>query len=309
MWLMDINTLFPDVETLRVYVKVTSATPDVTLRPFLKEAFEAYVVRYFSSMLEVMEKDVKAVELARMTVGPLAMALAADEMSVNIGDSGITVQSNRNGNLVPASDAKIQAAKLAMAKRGFRALEGLCRHVMERPETYPELRKEDWAERLAGILPTYTDFSALVAMPCLFMAFLTVAPVIRQLQEMELKAAIGETLYGRLVAYARSGRRDEAFERLLNAAKCFLCNKAAYLFSSSRTKEERCFSGNMEFPAAVYPLFYDVTDTGNFYGKFAEKAMAAIQDIMGRFQEELGVGKPEALEYNGPERKVFYSLG
>lgn len=96
-------------------------------------------------------------------------------------------------------------------------------------------------------------------------------------------------------------------ERLLNAAKCFLCNKAAYLFSSSATKEERNFSGAMEFPAAVYPLFCDTADTGNYYGKFAEKAMAAVADVVTRYA--LAEDNGGKLEYNGPCKKAFYSMG
>lgn len=306
---MDINDLFPDTEALRQYVNVVSATEFTTFKPFLKEAFRTYILKYFGSMTQQINNDLIAVDLVKAAVAPLAMAMAVDELCVSIGNAGITVQSSKDGSRVPASDAKIRMAKLAMAKRGIDVLGELCRHIKENPGSYPKPEKEDWAAGINGILPTYTEFHGMIAMPGAFMAFMTVAPTIAQLQKLELKQTLGNELYLNLINYNQLQEKKEAFEKLREAAVTFLCNKAAWLFSSAKTKEERNFNGNLEFPAAVYPIFYDKVDDGNYYAEFAEKAMTEIKSVMKEEAEELGIGKAEGMDFNGPKRKIFYALG
>ena len=139
-------TLFNNIEDLRMVVKVGASMPWSSIEPYINDAVDIYLPRHLGR--EVVDKitadDAELVRLLRRAVGPLAFYLGADEMGVNIGDSGITVQ-NDHGHRSPASDAKIAAAKRSMLSRGYAALSDVIDYLITKgnvPEGSPLHRRK-----------------------------------------------------------------------------------------------------------------------------------------------------------------------
>ena len=115
--------LIANIEDLRRTIKVNATLPFETVEPYIAYATTHYLQRYigkplYLSMVDYVKWDVPAadnvpmdelLELCKQAIGPLAVALGTDELSIMIGDSGHTV--SKSDTKTPASDAKILLAK------------------------------------------------------------------------------------------------------------------------------------------------------------------------------------------------------
>ena len=113
------NLLITDIEQLRETVKMNAVVPFESVRPFIQDATDIYIEPNIGeATLAKAEADETLKEKICRALGPLAVSLATDELGIQYGDAGITVQ-NKQGERSPASDAKIAAAKANLYYRGM----------------------------------------------------------------------------------------------------------------------------------------------------------------------------------------------
>ena len=174
-------TLFNNIEDLRKVVKMSASMPWSSIEPYINDAASIYLPRHLGREVvdKIMYGDVELIQLLRRAVGPLAVYLGADEMSINIGDSGITVQ-NEHGHRSPASDAKIAAAKRSMLSRGYAALSEVIAHLIANgkvPEGSPLHRRK------LCLVDSLSVFEEVVSINGCYVSYFELLPLMLHVQD------------------------------------------------------------------------------------------------------------------------------
>ncbi|MCR5139452.1 MAG: hypothetical protein K6B45_04740 [Bacteroidaceae bacterium] len=298
-------TLFADAEDLRSVVKINASIPWSSLLPYIDSAWNIYLLRYFSAAYLdlVPETDVVFWGHARRAVGPLAVALSADEMSISIGDSGITVQ-NDQGKRSPASDAKIAAAKRSLILRGMAALSDLIRYALA-SAVYDRSGCPMLVQLQRMLVADIETFESYVSLQGDYVAFFDLLPLMRGVQE-RLAASIGQSLFARLL----QSERTETITALADLCKPYVIYRCAQLHTSKTTRQQRSRVDVVEWHPVVRPLFDDAEGDGNWYGEMADAALASVTAFIEAHAEELDV-QPSSIadDWNGPGKRIFNLYG
>ena len=105
------NTIIPDIETLKTVVKINAAIPYESIECFMEDAQEIYILSQIGNKtFEKSSEDGILKNKILRALGPLTLMLATPELGISYGDNGITVD-NQQGKRSPANEAKIEAAK------------------------------------------------------------------------------------------------------------------------------------------------------------------------------------------------------
>lgn len=306
------STIIPDIDTLKQVVKINASIPWESIEPFINDARDIYLEPQVGNVLVELAEEGSDQELtARMlrVLGPLSLSLATDELGVQYGDSGITVD-NVQGKRSPANEAKIAAAKANLFFRGMQALDRLLDYLARHPDRYP-----DYTDHLAAIdsapcfirsAQDYQDIG-LVNIDYSTLTYRTMLPTLRQLQVRHLQELLPLKLYGKLLAATGLSAKESVLRELCVR---YLANKAAELYTSQSSREQRGDNGaRPEYQPVIRPLYNDMDDTGNFFGKQADYYAGKITGFLTENAEELGFAPaPAAMDYNGKERKLFTSI-
>ncbi len=300
------NMLITDIDQLRETVKMNAAIPFESIAPFIADATDIYLEpNVGAAILEKAGEDDTLKEKLCRALGPLTLSLATDELGIQYGDAGITVQ-NKQGERSPASDTKIAAAKSNLYFRGMQALDRLLAWLSARPDDYPE-----YAQHAEGITPVgclirsarqYQD-EGLVNIDYSTLSFRAMLPVLLQIQVRNVSQLLGEALYQRLLL------GEDGLEPLRLLCVRYMAAKCAELHTSQTGREQRLNGNQPEFAPLIRPLYTDQTDTGNYYAAQAAFYADQISGWMQQHPEESGTdtgGCP--LDWNSKEKRIFTTI-
>ena len=294
-------TLFNNIEDLRKVVKVGASMPWSSIEPYINDAVDIYLPRHLGR--EVVDKitadDAELVRLLRRAVGPLAFYLGADEMGVNIGDSGITVQ-NDHGHRSPASDAKIAAAKRSMLGRGYAALSEVIDYLITKgnvPKGSPLHRRK------LCLVDSLSVFEEVVSINGCYVSYFELLPLMLNVQH---RLCAQFPPIASLVGKQELTAEERNLHRMV---VCCIVFNVAYIHTSNATRQQRASAGKVEWSPVLRPLFVDTTDHGNYYRQEAEDYRNSIASYIEAHAEAFGMKPLEPMRFNSQERKIFYSEG
>lgn len=305
--------LIPDIETLKKVVKINASMPWEAVEPYVNDAQDIYLEPEVGDVILALAEegeDTVLREKVCRALGPLALALATDELGIQYGDSGITVD-NQQGKRSPANEAKIAAAKANLFYRGMQALDRLLDYLARHPSQYP-----DYADHLAlttgGIacfIRSATEFqeTGLVNIEHSTLTYRALLPTLRQLQECSLRPLLGDALCSRLLADNGLTSTESHLRRL---SVLFLANKTAELHTSQTGRTQRADNGSHpEYQPVIRPIYSDLTETGNWFAQQAAYYLGQLNTCLAENAAELGI-VPEngAMEYNKKENRIFTSV-
>lgn len=293
--------LFYDIEDLKEVVKVNASMPWDSVEPYITDATDIYLRRYLGAELaeSLTTDDAFLVQLLRRAIGPLAMCLAADEMSVSIGDGGITVQ-NDHGKRSPASDAKIVAAKKNMLSRGYAALSRVIAYLLSKgsvPEGSPLMRQS------LCLVNSLESFEQVVSIDGCYVSYYELLPLMMHVQS-KLCAQ-----FPPVAALVGATELSSEQKSLHHMAVCHIVFHVAYLHTSNTTRQQRASEGRVEWRPVLRPLFVDTTDHGNYYKQEADSYLTDMERYINDHAEAFGVERAAPLEFNSQKRKIFYTYG
>ena len=300
---MTSKTLFTDAEAMRSVVKINASIPWSSMLPYLDSAWQMFLLSYFSAsfLSGVADNNTVFWEHVRRALGPLAVYLSADEMSISIGDSGITVQ-NDQGKRSPASDAKIAAAKQNLKQRGLAALSDAIRYVLESDMDYTSCRRLKELKKL--LIHDIDTFELCVSLDGNYIAFFELVPIMRGVQS-NLRKDIGATLFDSLFS-----PDSELLATLGSVCRDYIAYRCAELHTTMTTRQQRGRPGAVEWKPVLRPLYDDIEDTGNWYATMAAQALDEIHSLIEENAEELGIERTScADEWNGPHKRIFNLYG
>lgn len=303
--------LIKDIETLKQVVKINAAIPFESVSPYLNDAVDIYIEPQVGTAIVSLadsREDQNLSEKMLRCLGPLALALATDELGIQFGDSGITVD-NQQGKRSPANEAKIAAAKENLFFRGMQALDRLLEYLAEHPEQYPDYARHNWSvNRVPCFIRSAQEYQdvGLVDIDYSTLTYRLMLPTIRQLQERYIRETLTDALYGKLLAGEDTDTKQDILrEHIIR----YLANRSAALYTSQTSRQERINGSQPEYRPVIRPLYNDLTDTGNFFASQAEYYAGKIAAYLAENAEALGLEtESTALKFNSKEKKLFTSI-
>lgn len=253
------NTIIPDIETLKKVVKINASIPEEAISPYIDDAIDIYIEPQVGQPL--ITKALEATDPVLndkilRCLGPLTLMLATPELGIQFGDSGITVD-NVQGKRSPANEAKIAAARENLCFRGMQALERLLTYLERNAATYPEYAKH--LEQTTGAVrcfirnaQEYQD-NGLVNIDYSTISYRTLLPTLRQLQERNIQDILGEELYKRVLDAHLTNKVEIKQKVLIEHIVRYLANKSAELYTSQTSREQRSISDTPEFKPIIRP--------------------------------------------------------
>lgn len=303
------------VEQLKETVKVNNNEYLFTsLLPYLDDAFEKYIVPYLGDALidrltaeGATVQDLKVSVMVRRALGPLAVAMASPELGILIGDSGHTV--TRTDKVTVASDEKIGRAEASMQERGWMNLERMLDYLDGHLEEFPEWKESRYMRDLSTgrYLNSAREFQDMGKVNINYsrLTYETFRPLLDRL-EMSLRRRLGSGLDDKLRAEIKEPG-NVVMQELIEYIRLWLAANVAQLYTSQTTRLQRATPGVVEFKPVIYPLFGDVTDTGNYYAGQVKELDAIISDFMLRNATELGLPDPVKNDFNSIDKHIFVS--
>lgn len=309
------NTIIPDIDTLKKVVKINASIPEEAISPYIDDALEIYIEPHVGP--SIIKKGLESKDQALSgkilrSLGPLALMLATPELGIQFGDSGITVD-NVQGKRSPANEAKIAAAKENLCMRGMQALDRLLAYLESNPETYPEyvaylelttnavhcfIRNAKEYQDKGNINIDYSTITYRIMLP-----------TIRQLQQRNVQDMLTESLYERLLEAGHNGTSDAKQTILIDHIIRYLANKSAELYTSQTSQDQRIITGTPEFRPIIRPIYQDLSETGNFFAEQAAYYAGKIQNYIIENAADLGITQPDvAIKFNSKDKKLFTSI-
>ncbi len=298
--------IFKNTADVKRTVKINSSLTFENLSPYLDDAYELYILPYVGESLMtklILNTESRAMDLVRRALGPLAVAMASPELSIAIGDAGHTVA--RTDKVTVASDNKIQLSEESMEERGWRNLELLLDLLASDITSYPEWTASKYykSQSVGHYFNSAYDFqdSGKVDIHYSRLTFEKLRPVLER-YELTLRKRLTFSLQERLLHLAPD---DMKGRELLQYVRIWLASAVAGVFSSQTTRSQRSMPGTLEFKPVFYPLFRDVTDTGNFYVEQAAHWDAMITDFMAENAVDLGLSPAVIANFNSKDNHIF----
>ena len=304
------NTIIPDIETLKTVVKINAAIPYESIECFMEDAQEIYILPQIGNKtFEKSSEDGILKNKILRALGPLTLMLATPELGISYGDNGITVD-NQQGKRSPANEAKIEAAKENLLFRGMQALDRLLKHLSDNSELYPDYI--EYQKKITGNSPCIISNAqafqdgGMVNIDYSTVTFRTMLPTLRQLQERQLREMLPEELFTRLLANNELSAKENV---LLSHCVRYLANKCAELYTSQTGHDQRTATGTPEFKPVIRPVYQDTTETGNFFAGQANYYTGKIQTYLTEIAVDLCITIPDAaMNFNSKEKHLFTSI-
>ncbi len=301
--------IIPDIEGLQRVVKINASIEFSVVEPYLNDALDIYITPHTGQTLTDLADGGTDSELATRysrALGPLAMALATDELGIQYGDGGITVTNTDSRS--PANDTKIQAARQNLFFRGMQQLDLLLRWLEDNAETYPQYaaHRQQTADGCMAADARAVEQDGLVDISLSVLTYRLMVPMMRQLQESVLRPLLGDTLLASLIA-AEGLTTLQTQLRLLCVR--YLCNRCAELLTSQQSRQERQGTGHEpEYRPVLRPLYNDITDTGNWFGHQAAYWLQLLRETLEANAAELGRTAAAQLDYNRADSRIFTNI-
>ncbi|MDR1716329.1 MAG: hypothetical protein LBS20_10830 [Prevotella sp.] len=309
------------IEQLKETVKVNKDSPFPNWVIFLNDARDHFLVNYLgSALVEKLEeidpasttdeniKYIKILPLARRVLGPAAVHLSTDEMSINTGDSGHTV--TKNDKLAPASDTKITKASESLLERAWRNLECLLEYIHENITDYPEWEQSKYyRNRLTKYFPSAEVFqdSGLIDIGYSRLTFEKLRQLIIGIEKTEVRPLLTDSVENMLFPPAGSEDDEQPdLSSLLEKVRAYIGARVAELHTSQTTRVQRSKNNNLEYKAVIRPLYSDEsTDLRNYYVTQAAFWKSEIISMLPEFGIDLSGSK---LDWSNEGKKIFSSI-
>ncbi|MDR0824589.1 MAG: hypothetical protein LBN74_05805 [Prevotella sp.] len=309
-----------NIEQLKETVKVNKDSPFLNWVIFLNDARDHFLVNYLGSSLverlegpdtvDVADDDKKysrILPLARRALGPYAVMLSTDEMSINTGDGGHTV--TKSDKLTPASDAKIAKASDSLHERAWRNLECLLEYLHGHESDYPEWKESKYYKnRQTSYFPSAEVFqdSGLIDIKYSRLTFEKLRQLIISIEKTEVKPLLPETLENQLFISAEGNAGDLDLSSLLGKIRAYIGARVAELHTSQTTRVQRSKYNNLEYKAVIRPLYSDEsTDLRNYYATQAAYWKSEIISMLPGLGVDLTGSK---IDWNNKDKKIFSAI-
>lgn len=283
--------LINTIDELRRYVKVNASTDWNTYKPFVQDAQEKYLEPYFGKdLLDILSRTAPDAlrEHACRALGPFSLALATDELSINIGESGHTV--TRTTTLAPASDAKIKKATDSLLERGWHNLDRALRYVSMNAANYPTWQEDN---RMIGtvLFGNYNEFQdeGLIDINYSPLTFSRLRMLIMRIER-------SETLL--------LGPPDYLFnnenKKLLSAMQAYTASRVAELQTNANA------DNNLKDAPPIQLLSDGTADSKNYY---ATQSSYWRNEIIQLLIKEGAIEDNREIRVNGPDKTIFFAGG
>lgn len=301
--------IISDIDALQRVVKINASIEFYVLEPYLNDALDIYIVPHTGQELADLASAATDSDLTlrfSRALGPLAMALATDELGIQYGDGGITVTNTDSRS--PANDSKILAARQNLFFRGMQQLDLLLRWLEDNADSYPQYA-EHRSKTADGCMvhdARGVEQDGLIDISLSVLTYRMMVPMMRQLQESVLRPLLGDTLMSRLIAGDSLSTIEGTLHQLCVR---YLCNRCAELLTSQQSRTERQGSGHEpEYRPVLRPLYNDITDTGNWFGHQAAYWLQLLGQTLDENAKELGRDTAAQLDYNRRDSRIFTNI-
>lgn len=302
--------IIPDIDTLQTVVKINASLEFGIVEPYLNDALDIYITPHTGQQLTDLAAAGTDSDLTARygrALGPLAMALATDELGIQYGDGGITVTNTDSRS--PANDSKILAARQNLFFRGMQQLDLLLRWLESHAADFPQYaaHRQQTARGCMARDARAVEDEGLVDIGLSVLTFRMMIPMMRQLQESVLRPLLGDTLTARLTDGGTALTALEAQLHLLCVR--YLCNRCAELLTSQQSRQQRQSTGHEpEYRPVLRPLYNDVSDTGNWFGHQAAYWLQLIGETLESHAAELGRAAAAQMDYNRRDSRIFTNI-
>ena len=293
------EALIKTLEDLQKYVKINSSIDFDTYNQYILDAQDKFIRPYLGQelidQLSGETADTLKTYICR-ALGPFSLALATDEFSINIGESGHTV--TRTTDKAPASDAKIEKATESLFNRGWSNLDNALRYLQNNLGKYPEWKNTEVSHgtRLFKNATEYQE-KGLVNIDYTALTF-------HHLRMLILRIETSET-FKLLPAEMRSDFDKDSTPEITYAMQAYTGSRVASLHTSQSTKEQRNLNAHsrIEYNPLISPLYNDVEYTGNYFDEQSTFWRSTLDEaLVNAEKKEAG---ESTVKYNSPDRRIF----
>lgn len=306
------NNIIDTMLDLSGVVKVNESMPFEQLIPFISDGIDSHLRYYAGDALVNLVTEattpisdkVKALQpLFRKVVGPMAMALATPELSLRIGDSGITVQ--KSDKLSPASDAKISAYMRGSIERSFKAVDTLINYLEAHVADYPEWSDSPQCSLLQdGYIRSARQYQeeGLIDINRSPVIFQTLIPIIGRVSR-DVRKFVDATLEARIRAGVDLSDTDKELKQLIIL---YIASSVASIYSSALVPAT---ANPFDYRPAIIPLSTSGTDATSYFNTESVKAKTEILEYVQTNAVALGLTAPVVSEeYNKKENHIFSAV-
>lgn len=303
------SKIFQNIEELKATVKINANMPFDALLPFINDALDIYFRPYLGAdFILHIENNLTEPEIQvllpflRRSLGPLAVMLYTHEGSINIGDSGHTVQKSEKYS--PASDSKITQVIDSLSFRGYQALDRLLSFLYDNTEKYPPWIPASRNNYLNS--PTEYQEIGCIDIGYSRLTFEKIRPVISMIEFRYIPELISPILDKRLREHLYTVSPDQEIQDLIVLIRKYIAALSASIVSSERSRDQRSIGATPEYRPLIRPLFRDSDNSENFFNQEADYLHSRIKEYVRDNAEKLDVMVRESgLNFNKKENKIF----
>ena len=298
--------------------KINKSTPWNIFQIFLNDAKTAFLTPYLGASLlaklESIDESSTAAEdkpytalipMVRRTLGPYAVGLATDEMSIATGDSGHTVV--KSVTATPASDAKIAKAKESLFSRAWANMEVLLSYLEANSESITEWKDTRYQKnRKTTYFASAEEFqdNGLVDIGYSRLTFEKLRSLIIRIENSEVANLLG-SVAGIILATTEDATQLAKNNKMLVLVRAFIGTRVAELHTSKNTRVQRSKNAELEYNAVIHPLYADESeDTVNY---FTQQAAYWYGKILESLSEDFSVDESGKVDWNDKDKHVFFA--
>lgn len=284
--------LINTIDELRRYVKVNASTDWNTYKPFVQDAQEKYLEPYFGKdLLDILSRTAPDAlrEHACRALGPFSLALATDELSINIGESGHTV--TRTTTLAPASDAKIKKATDSLLERGWHNLDRALRYLYSNKQKYVgAIGSENLREIGTVLFDGYDDFQekGMIDINNSPLTFSRLRMFIKRIEQSEALKMLP------------SGFVYDENDSVFMAMQAYTASRVAELQTNANA------DNNLKDAPPIQLLSDGTADSKNYY---ATQSSYWRNEIIQLLIKEGAIEDNREIRVNGPDKTIFFAGG
>lgn len=305
---------FKTTDDLKLTVKINASSPFENWQIYIADARDMFLVPYLGfDIVEKLEKvdeessvadDVKYIKilpLVRRALGPFAVSMSTDEMSIYFGDAGHTV--TKSDRMAPASDAKIARAAESLLLRGWNNLELLLEFLDKHIADYPEWEESKFFKNRQTTYFSSSEVfqdAGLIDIEYSRLTFEKLRQLIIRIEKTEVTPLITDTIEEKILLPCANQKELLLLERI----RAYIGARVAELHTSQTTRVQRSRNNNLEYKGIVRPLYSDEADNNqNYYKVQAEYWMGKIISML----PDLGLSTSEnKIDWDNEGKHIFF---
>ncbi len=297
--------IFSDIEQLRAVAKVNRSTPWDVFQIYINDSISLFLTPYLgTALIKKIETEAESestlLKLVQNALGPYAVAMATDEMSIAIGDNGHTVV--KSDKSAPASDAKIEKARESLLNRAWSNMEILLSYLEENSSKYTEWREAKYHKnRKTSYFLSAEEFQdkGLIDINYSRLCFERIRMLIFNVEKTEVSPLLGDKEAEIL------SENEEKHKNIRSKIQAFIGARVAQLHTSKTTRIQRSKYAELEFQAVLRPLFYD--DSEDFENLYAQKAIYWMGEILSSLTTDFDKPNSGKVDWDNDGKHIFFA--